>query len=145
MFCNQHHPTHWNNNLWARMFQTSLNGLLCYPYLLSINCVMDVTDIYHKRTRSPFSHFSHQTHPCTIHLYSCHTHLVIFQRLLRSTSTFSGVIAFCYFWWVIYFSSLQSLSSESRDEILFRGDGCDSSCACKLDIYLLVWNMCLFV
>jgi hypothetical protein len=29
---------------------------------------------------------------------------------------------------------LKSLSSESRDEILFRGEGCDSSCTCKLDI-----------
>jgi hypothetical protein len=32
---------------------------------------------------------------------------------------------------VICFSSLKSLSSESRDEILFRGEGCDSSCICN--------------
>jgi hypothetical protein len=32
---------------------------------------------------------------------------------------------------MICFSSLKSLSSESRDEILFRGEGCDSSCTCN--------------
>jgi hypothetical protein len=35
------------------------------------------------------------------------------------------------------FSSLKSLSSESRDEIHFRGEGCDSSCICNLDIYFV--------
>jgi hypothetical protein len=38
---------------------------------------------------------------------------------------------------MICFSSLKSLSSESRDEIIFRGEGCDSSCACKLDVYFV--------
>jgi hypothetical protein len=38
---------------------------------------------------------------------------------------------------MICFSSLKSFSSESWDEILFRGEGCDSSCACKLDIYFV--------
>jgi hypothetical protein len=38
---------------------------------------------------------------------------------------------------MICFSPIKSLSSESRDEIHFRGQGCDSSCACKLDIYLV--------
>jgi hypothetical protein len=33
---------------------------------------------------------------------------------------------------VICFSSLKSLSSESQDEILFRGEGCDSSCTCNV-------------
>jgi hypothetical protein len=69
--------------------------------------------------------------------FSRHTHLVILQWLLPSTLISSGVIVSCYFWWVIYFSSLQSLSSESRDEILFSGEGCDSSCVCKLDIYFV--------
>jgi hypothetical protein len=47
MFCNQHHPNHSNNKLWARMFQTSLINLSYYPHLLSISFVMNVTDIYH--------------------------------------------------------------------------------------------------
>jgi hypothetical protein len=72
------------------------------------------------------------THTCTIYPCSRYTHLVILQRLLPSTSTFSGVITLCHFWWVICFSSLKSLSSESRDEILFRGEGCDSSCTCNV-------------
>jgi hypothetical protein len=29
------------------MFQTSLISLLCYPYLLFMSFVMNVTDIYH--------------------------------------------------------------------------------------------------
>jgi hypothetical protein len=29
---------------------------------------------------------------------------------------------------------LRVFRPESRDEILFRGEGCDSSCTCKLDI-----------
>jgi hypothetical protein len=32
---------------------------------------------------------------------------------------------------MICFSPIKSLSSESRDEILFRGEGCDSSCTCN--------------
>jgi hypothetical protein len=139
MFCNQYHSNYLNNKLWAEMFQTSLISLLCYPHLLSMSSMMNVTDIYHLhdcdlnsiKTWSPFSLFSHHTHPCTIYLRSRHTPLVILQRLLSSTSIFSGVIASCYFWYVIYFSSLKSLSSESRDEILFRGEGCDSSCICN--------------
>jgi hypothetical protein len=54
---------------------------------------------------------------------------------------------------VICFSSLKSLSSESRDEILFRGEGCDSSCACNARhifvsvkyVFVSIKLMCVFV
>jgi hypothetical protein len=32
---------------------------------------------------------------------------------------------------------LRVFRPESRDEILFRGEGCDSSCTCKLDILIV--------
>jgi hypothetical protein len=141
MFCNQYHLNHSGNKLWAEMYQTSLVTQSFVLSLLAINEFCDkcrrhlsslCCDLSSMRIWSPFPLLSCHTHPCTIYLCSRHTHLVILQRLLPSTSTFSGVIVSCYFWWVICFSSLQSLSSESQDEILFRGGGCDSSCACKL-------------
>jgi hypothetical protein len=139
MFCNQHHSNHSDNKLWAGMFQTSLviQSLVlsslaihkscdkCRRHLSSSYC-----DLSSMRTWSPFSFFPCHIHPCIIYPCSRYTHLVIFQW----QAIFSGVIASCYFWWVICFSSLKSLSSESRDEILFRGGGYDSSCTCKLDI-----------
>jgi hypothetical protein len=97
----------------------------CRRHLSSPCC-----DFSSMRIWSPFTLFSRQTHPCIIYPSFRYIHLAILQWLLPSTSSFSGVIAFCHFWWVICFSSLQSLSSESRDEILFRGGGCDSSCIC---------------
>jgi hypothetical protein len=120
MFCNQNHPNHSGNKLWAGMFQTSLiNQSLvlsslaihkfcdeCRRYLSSSCC-----DLSSMRTWSPFFLLSCHTHPGTIYPCSRHTHLVILQRLLPSTSILSGVIASCHFWWVICFSSIKSLSS----------------------------------
>jgi hypothetical protein len=72
MFYNQSHPNHSGNKLWARMFQTSFIKLSCYPHLLSMSFVMNVTDIYHPhdcdlnsiKTWSPFP------------LLSCHTPMI---------------------------------------------------------------------
>jgi hypothetical protein len=129
MFCNQHHPNHSDNKLWAGMFQTSLINLFCYTYLLSISFVMNVADIYHPHVVIlalwGFDHLSLSYLVILIHVQSVYA-LVTLQWLLPSTSISSGVIAFCHFWWVIYFSPIKSFSSESRDEILFRGEGCDS-------------------
>jgi hypothetical protein len=61
------------------MFQTSLINLSCYPHLLSIGFVMNVTDIYRPhvvisycdlnsmKTSSPFFIFSRYTHPRIIY------------------------------------------------------------------------------
>jgi hypothetical protein len=54
---------------------------------------------------------------------------------------------------MIWFSPIKSLSSESRDEILFRGEGCDSSITCKLGIlfvsvkyvFVSIKLMCVYV
>jgi hypothetical protein len=62
MFCNQYHVNHSGNKLWARMFQTSLISLFCYPYLLSIkfcdeyrwHLSSSCCDRNSMRTRSPF-------------------------------------------------------------------------------------------
>jgi hypothetical protein len=94
MFYNQYHLNHSDNKLWARMFQTSLINLSYYLHLLSISFLMNITDIYRPhvvisccdlnswKTWSPFSLFSHQTHPYTIYPRFRYTYLLIFQRLL---------------------------------------------------------------
>jgi hypothetical protein len=131
MFYNQHNLNHSDNKLWAGMFQTSLINPSYYLHFLFISFVTNVTDIYRphvvilvlwKLDRRSSSYLVK-----LIQVQSIYT-LVM---LSSSTSSFSDVIAFCHFWWVICFSSLQSLSSESRDEILFRGEGCDSLCICN--------------
>jgi hypothetical protein len=48
MFCNEHHLNYSDNKLWAGKFQTSLINLSYYSHLLSISCVMNVADIYHR-------------------------------------------------------------------------------------------------
>jgi hypothetical protein len=154
MFCNQHHPNHSGDKLWAEMFQTSLvtQSLVlfslairelcdeCHRHLSSLCC-----NLNSMRTWSPFSLFSRQIHPCTIYPCSCYTYLVIPQRFLPSTSIFSGVIVPCYFWWVICFSPIKSLSSKSRDEILFRGEGCDSPYTCNARHIFVSVKLCLWV
>jgi hypothetical protein len=130
MFCNQHHLNHSGNKLWAGMFQTSLVIQSLVLSSLAIHKLCDecrrhlsssCCDPSSMRIWSPFSLLSCHTHPCTIYLCSHHTHLFILQWLSLSTLISSGVIVSCYFWWVICFSPIKSLSSESRDEILFLG------------------------
>jgi hypothetical protein len=159
MFCNQYHLNHSDNKLWAEMFQTSLISLLCYLYLLSPKfcdechryissscCDLILWSQLYENLITFLSLFSLYSSTYNLFMlkspikskgFSRHTHLVILQWLLPSTLISSGVIVSCYFWWMICFSSLKSLSSESRDEILFRGGGCDSSCTCntRLIIY----------
>jgi hypothetical protein len=106
MFCNQHHPNYSGNKLWAGMFQTSLINQSLVLSSLAIHKFCDecrrhlsssCCDLSSMRTWSPFF------------LFSCHTHLVILQRLLPSTSILSDEIASCHFWRVICFSSIKSL------------------------------------
>jgi hypothetical protein len=136
MFCNQHHPNHSGNKLWVGMFQTSLVNQSLVLSSLAIHKFCDECrrhlssscgDLSSMRTWSPFSLFFHHTHPCTIHPCSRYTHLVILQWLLPSTSIFSTTFNG-------WFASLplRVLRPESRDEILFKGEGCDGSCTCKL-------------
>jgi hypothetical protein len=137
MFCNNIIQNYLSNKLWARTFQTSL----CQSLVLSLLIVHKFCDECHRHLSFSwlisilweFDHLSFSFLVKLIHIYPCsrYTHLATLQRFLPSASTFSGVIVFCCFCWVICFSSLKSLSFESRDEILFRGEGCDSSCICN--------------
>jgi hypothetical protein len=56
------------------MFQTSLINLLCYPHLLSMSFVMNVTDIYHPHvvilTLEELEHLSFSSLVILISLYS---------------------------------------------------------------------------
>jgi hypothetical protein len=143
MFCNQHHLNHSGNKLWAGMFQTSVINLSYYSHLLSISCVMNVADIYRPhivisccdlssmRTWSPpLSSLIKLNYVQSIHAlvmlissYSngfYHQHQVSPVWLLLATFD-------------EWFTSLplRVFHPESRDEILFRGGGCDSSCTCN--------------
>jgi hypothetical protein len=101
MFCNQHHPNYSDNKLWAGMFQTSLINLLCYPHLLSMSFVMNVTDIYHPHvvilTLWELDHLSLSFLVILIHVQSIHTLVILISSysndsqsslvwLLRTTS-----------------------------------------------------------
>jgi hypothetical protein len=109
MFCNQHYPNHLCNKLSAGVFPNItyqslvLSSLAIHKFCdeyrrhLSSSCC----DLSSMRTWSLFSLFSCQIHPYIIYLCSRHTYLVILQRLLPSTSIFSGVIVSYHFWWVI--------------------------------------------
>jgi hypothetical protein len=145
MFCNQPHLNHSDNKFWARMFQTSPSNLLCYPHLLSMSFVMNVADIYHRhgdlnfmRTWSPFSFFSRHTHSLCQLL--CHRQSIDALVVLLSSYSNgfyhqhqSSLVWLPFVTFDVWFAflPLKSLSSESRDEILFRGEGCDSSCICN--------------
>jgi hypothetical protein len=130
MFCNQHHSNYSGNKFWAGMFHTSLINLLCYPHLLSISLVMNVADIYRPHvvisTLWELDFLSLSFLVKLIYVQSIHAFVILILSYSNGLY-FSGVFASCRIWWVICFSSLKSLSSESRDEILFRGEGCDSS------------------
>jgi hypothetical protein len=127
MFCNQHHLNYSGNKLWARIFQTSL----CQSLVLSLLAIHEFCDECRRHLSSSCCDLNSGRTWTSFFLFSRHAHLVILQQFLPSTSIISDVIASCHFWFVICFSSLKSLSSESRDEILFRGEGCDSSCICN--------------
>jgi hypothetical protein len=149
MFCNQYHLNHSDNKLWAEMFQTSLISLLCYLYLLSPKfcdechrhlssscCDLILWSQLYENLITFLSLFS---------LYSSTYNLFILKSPIKSKGfsrhtpmTFTINInlfrcdCFLLLLMVICFSSLKSLSSESRDEILFRGEGCDSSSTCNV-------------
>jgi hypothetical protein len=103
--CNQHYQSYSDNELWAK----NVSNITYQSLVLSSLAIHEFCDECHRhlssscgdlssiRTWSPFSLLSCHTHPCTIYPCSRYTHLVILQRLLPSTSTFSGVIAFCHF------------------------------------------------
>jgi hypothetical protein len=140
MFRNQHHLNHSDNKLWAEMFQTSLISLLCYLYLLSTR----FCDECHRHLSFSWLWSQFYENLITflsllssklIHIQSIHALVIListysngFYRQHQSSlvwllpATFDGWFAFL---------PLKSLSSESRDEILFRGGGCDSSCICN--------------
>jgi hypothetical protein len=140
MFCNQHDSNHSGNKLWAGMFQTSLINLSYYPHLLSISFVMNVADIY-------------RPHVIILALWELdHLSLSYLVKLIHVQSIYALVILISSYSngfyhqpqvslvWLLFptfdgwFASLllRVFRPESRDEILFRGEGCDSSCTCKL-------------
>jgi hypothetical protein len=137
MFCNQYHVNHSGNKLWARMFQISLISLLCYSYLLFMSFVMNVADIYHPYVVIlalwEFDHLFLSYLIKLICVQSPHALVILISSFSRHQPQSSLV-------WLLlatfdeWFASLplRSLSSESRDEILFRGEGCDSSCICNV-------------
>jgi hypothetical protein len=148
MFCNQHHLNYSDNKLWAEMFRTSFINLLCYLHLLSISFVMNVADIYHPHVVISIlwelDHLSFFSLVKLIYVQSLHVLVILISSCSRHQPQSSLVwLLPVIFWFVFCFSSLKSLSSESRDEILFRRGGCDSSCTCNTRYILLVWNMCL--
>jgi hypothetical protein len=81
MFCNQHHPNHSDNKLWAGMFQTSLINLSYYPHLLSMSFVMNVADIYHRHvvilTLWELDHLSLSSLVILIHVQSIHVLVIL--------------------------------------------------------------------
>jgi hypothetical protein len=140
MFCNQHHPNYTGNKLWAGMFQTSLINLSYYPHLLSISFVMNVANIYRPHVVIlalwELDHLSFSSLVILIHVQSIHALIILilsysngFYHQHQSSlvwllpATFDG-----------WFASLplKIFRPETRDEILFRGEGCDSSCTCNL-------------
>jgi hypothetical protein len=121
------------------MFQTSLINLLYYSRLLSTSFLMNVADIY----RPPvvivalreLDHLFISYLVKLIYVQFLHVLVILISSCSHhQPQSFLVCNCFCHFWCVIHFSSPYSLSSESRDEILFRGGGCDSSCICKLGL-----------
>jgi hypothetical protein len=142
MFCNQHHLNHSSNKLWAGMFQTSLINLSYYPHLLSISFVMNVADIYHPHVVIlalwELDHLSFSSLVKLIHVQSIYALVILISSY---SNGFYHQPQVSLVWLLPVTSSFSTKSlpfrvfrSESRDEILFRGEGCDSSCTCKLGI-----------
>jgi hypothetical protein len=139
MFYNQHHPNYSGNKLWAGMFQTSLINLLYYSYLLSISFVMNVADIYHPHVVIlalwGFDHLSLSYLVKLIHVRSIHALVILIPLYFNGFSRQHQVSLMWLFPTTFdeWFASLplRVFRPESRDEILFRGEGCDSSCTCN--------------
>jgi hypothetical protein len=125
------------------MFQTSLINQSFVLSSLTIHkfcdeCRRHLSSSCHNlssmRTWSPFFLFSPQTHPCTIYLFSRHTYLIILNGFYHQPQV--SLV------WLLFATSdgwfaslpLRVFRPESRDEILLRGEGCDSSITCKLGI-----------
>jgi hypothetical protein len=117
---------------------------------------MNVADIYRPYVVIlalwEFDHLSLFSLVKLIHVQSIYA-LVILILSYPNGFYFFGVIASCYFWWMICFSPIKSLSSESRDEILFRGKAVTVHVLAMLDIYFVSVKyvfvslklMCVFV
>jgi hypothetical protein len=122
------------------MFQTSLINHSYYSYLLSMSFVMNVANIYHPYVVIlvpwELDHLFLSSLIILIHVHSIHALVILillhFSDFYHQHQSFLVWSLSCHFWWMICFSSLKSLSSESRDEILFRGEGCDNLCTWKL-------------
>jgi hypothetical protein len=145
MFYNQHHPNYSDNWLWAGMFHTSLIHLSYYPHLLTISFVMNVADIYRFHVMIlalwELEHLSPSSLVKLIHLQSIHALAILI-------SSYSNGFYHQHqpsLVWLLFATSdgwfaslpLKVFRPESRDEILFRGEGCDSSCTCKLGILIV--------
>jgi hypothetical protein len=122
------------------VFQTSLINLSYYPHLLSISFVMNVADIYRPHvvisTLWELDHLSLSSFVILIYVQSIHAFVILissysngFYHQHQSSlvwlfpATFDG-------WYASL--PLRVFRPESWDEILFRGEGCDSLCTCKL-------------
>jgi hypothetical protein len=82
------------------MFQTSLINLSYYPHLLSISCVMNVTDIYRPHVMisalRELDHLFLSSFVKLIHVQSIHV-LAILILSYSDGFYFSDVTASCYF------------------------------------------------
>jgi hypothetical protein len=117
------------------MFRTLFINLLFYPHLLSMSFVMSVANTYHSHVMilalRELDHLFLSYLVILIHVQS------IYVSSYSSRHTPTAFIINLKLLWCDCFLPLvmsdlllflKSLSSESRDEILFRGEGCDSSC-----------------
>jgi hypothetical protein len=138
MFCNQYPSNYLGNKFWAGMFHTSLINLLWYLYLLSISFVMNVADIYRPHivilALWGFDHLFLFYLVKLIYVQSLQKVILISSCSRHPSQSSLMWLLFATFDVWFAFLPLKSLSSESRDEILFRGGGCDSSCVCKLGL-----------
>jgi hypothetical protein len=149
MFCNQPHLNHSGNKLWAEMFQTSLINLSYYPHLLSISLwwmsptfiVLMLWSHVVILVLWEFDHLSLSSLVKLIHVQSIHALVIL---ILSNSNGFYHQHQPSLVWLLPatsdeWFASLplRVLRPKSRDEILFRGEGCDSSCVCKPDIYFV--------
>jgi hypothetical protein len=123
-----------DNKLWAGMFQTSLINPSYYPHLLSINFVMNVADIYRPHvvisTLWELDHLSLCSLVILIHVQSIHAFVILISLYFNGFYRQHEVSLV----WLLpaifdgWFASLplKVFRPESRDEILFRGEGYDS-------------------
>jgi hypothetical protein len=141
MFYNQYHLNYSDNELWAGIFRTSFINLLFYPHLLSMSFVMSVSVANTYRSHVMILALRELDYlflsylVILIHVQSIHALVIL---ILSYSNDFYHQHQSSLVWLLpatsnvwFAFLPLQSLSSESRDEILFRGEGCDSSCICN--------------